>query len=62
MVLEDGTVLEGKLHPSFTEDDIVKLVARLIDLARAYKQLSRKPCDADFAISSIQGEGGRWLQ
>ena len=60
IVLSDGTVLEGKVHPSLTRDEILRLFARIIDLARAYKQLARRPEDADFAIFAMQDEHGVW--
>ena len=60
IALSDGTVLEGKLHPSLTRQDVLELLARIIDLARAYKQLARHPDDADLAIFAIQDENGEW--
>ena len=56
----DGTVLEGELHESLSLDDLLKLMARIIDLARAYKQLARRPDDADLAIFAQFGENELW--
>ena len=48
--LDDGSVLTGTLHPELRGLDAQELLGRLIDLARAYKQLARDPKDADIAI------------
>ena len=48
--LDDGTVLTGILHPELRALDKQELSGRLIDLARAYKQLARDPADSDLAI------------
>ena len=40
--------------------EVLKLVARLIDLTRAYKQLARQPSDAYLAIFAVQNESGEW--
>ena len=60
MTLEDGTISEGNLQSSLTNEDVERLVARLIDLAWAYKQLARQPCAADFAIFAHQDENRVW--
>ena len=58
--LSDGSVLEGVLHESLDLSDLRVLLARLIDLARAYKQLARRPEDADLAIFAQLSETGIW--
>ena len=50
LVLDDGTVLSGVLHPELRDLDEQELLARLIDLARAYKQLARDATDTDIAV------------
>ena len=53
LYLSDGTRLEGKLHPSLTAKMVRDLLARLVDLKRAYKQLARTPADAPFAVFAV---------
>ena len=53
LTLDDGTILSGTLHPELRGSDAQALLGRLIDLARAYKQLARDPVDADMAIFSL---------
>ena len=50
LVLDDGSVMSGTLHPELRSLCAQELLGRLIDLARAYKQLARDPVDADMAI------------
>ena len=39
---------------------VEQLTARLIELKRAYKQLTRSPRDAELCIFALQDEGGEW--
>ena len=56
--LSDGKVLQGKLHESPSKAEAAALRARIIDLARAYKQLARRVKDADLAIFALQDADG----
>ena len=58
VILEDGTQLEAKLHGSLTKADVLELVARLVDLRRAYKQLRRSPSQSDLTVFSVREPGG----
>ena len=58
--LDDGSVLTGTLHPELRSLDAQALLGRLIDLARAYKQLARDPKDSDianFCLPYLTGSG-----
>ena len=43
IILSDGMVLEGPLHPSITLDEARTLVGRTLDLSNAYRQLFNSP-------------------
>ena len=60
LLQSDGTKLEGHLHPSLEIADLLKLFARIIDLARAYKQLARRPSDANLSIFAQMNEDECW--
>ena len=48
--LENGSILKGSLHPSWTE---ATLEGRLLDLEMEFKQLPRDPSQADLAIMAL---------
>ena len=58
--LDDGTVLEGTRHAELDAEGARALLARIIDLERAYKQLARPPWEAHLAIFALMTEGGEW--
>ena len=43
IILSDGMVLEGPLHPSITLEEARTLVGRTLDLSNAYRQLFNSP-------------------
>jgi hypothetical protein len=59
--ISGGVRLEGFLPESLSKEDVEDLVARLIDLARAYKQLGRSTDHAQFAIFALQDLTGKWF-
>ena len=59
--LSDGSAIEGTLHSSLTPEMVDILMARLIDLKRAYKQLASNPDDAAFAIFGLRNPQGEWV-
>ena len=60
LVLEDGTILEGTRHAELDHESARALLARIIDLERAYKQLARPAWEAHLAIFALLTEGGEW--
>ena len=60
VTLSDGTELRGTLHESLELRDLLVVLARLVDLARAYKQLARRSEEANLAIFALQNEEGIW--
>ena len=58
--LKNGMFLEGVLHESMELSDLFALLARIIDLARAYKQLARRPEDANMSIFAQMNEDDIW--
>ena len=58
--LDDGTILEGTRHAELDEVAARALLARIIDLERAYKQMARPPWEAHLAIFALMTEGGEW--
>ena len=55
--LNDGQVLEGKLHESFRGDDDRGMVGRTIDLRRAFKQLAPAPAMAPLMVVALWHPG-----
>jgi hypothetical protein len=53
MTLSDGTVLKGKRHPAFSQESARRLLARLIDLEKAYKQLGIPLTERHLAIFAL---------
>ena len=58
--LEDGTILEGTRHEELDQEGARALLARIIDLERAYKQLARPAWESHLAIFALLTEGGEW--
>ena len=58
--LDDGTILEGTRHAELDDEAARALLARIIDLERAYKQLARPAWEAHLAVFALLTEGGEW--
>ena len=56
--MPDGSVREGLKHPAYDTKEAKKLLGRLLDLKRAYKQLARAVKDAALSVFSLPGENG----
>ena len=56
--MPDGSVREGLRHPAYDTKEAKKLLGRLLDLKRAYKQLARAVKDAALSVFSLPGENG----
>ena len=59
ITLPDGSVKQGLKHPDFDGPEAKKLLGRLLDLKRAYKQLARAMKDAALSVFSLPGVDGR---
>ena len=58
LTMPDGSVREGHRHPAYNRRDARKLLGRLLDLKRAYKQLSRAVKDSALSVFSLPGPNG----
>lgn len=57
VTLADGTVLEGRLHPSIPFDD---WYARALDLAKAYKQIPVAQNSRHLTVVGFPNKSGSW--
>ena len=53
VVLSNGRCLEGRLNSEFTSAETRQLLARLVDLAKAYKQLAKDPRQSALAMFAV---------
>ena len=58
--LDDGTILQGTRHEELDAEEARALLARIIDLERAYKQMARPPHEAHLAIFALMTGEGEW--
>ena len=58
--LDDGTILQGTRHEELDSEEARALLARIIDLERAYKQMARPPHEAHLAIFALMTSEGEW--
>ena len=57
--LSTGEYLEGWLHPAFFGEQPLELLARLLDLAKAYKQLAKDPRQSELAMFAAWNPSAR---
>ena len=60
VMLDDGHLLVGIVHSEFENSADAELVARLLDLKRAYKQLGLDPADVSIAVFALLNGNGDW--
>ena len=58
ILLSDGTVLRGELHPEYRSKPA--LLGRTVDLSKAYKQVAIEPSSAKHAVLGYPTAPGKW--